>query len=38
VSETDLANDISIEIFLLAGVVTDMADVEIADEQAQAGT
>jgi uncharacterized protein YbcI len=36
-SETDLENDISVEIFLLAGARTDMADFEMADEEAQAG-
>jgi uncharacterized protein YbcI len=36
-SETDLDNDISIEIFLLAGARTDMTDFEMADEEGQAG-
>jgi uncharacterized protein YbcI len=36
-SETDLENDISVELFLLAGARTDMTDFEMADEEAQAG-
>ena len=36
-SETDLENDISVELFLLAGPRTDMTGFEMADEEGQAG-